>query len=165
MGLLTRLLTDANTAFDQGPIRTTYAASISAPAWAAPAAAGSSRGGGGAIVASAVASVLAAALVAVVAALLKLSKRRRQRHRDLLGRLVAPRPGPDTTLLISDVQSSTTLWEELPPEVMDAALALHHATVRRLAARHDGWVVVGPLVVVLWLSAAAASDWLGAGRL
>ncbi len=33
----------------------------------------------------------------------------RRRHRDLFGRVRAPRAGPDTTLLCSDVQNSTAL--------------------------------------------------------
>jgi hypothetical protein len=33
-----------------------------------------------------------------------------------------PEPGPDTTLLVTDIASSTTLWEELDADVMDEAM-------------------------------------------
>ncbi len=40
--------------------------------------------------------------------------------------------GPDTTLLVTDVENSTTLFEELEAGVMDQAMAIHHALVRAL---------------------------------
>ena len=43
---------------------------------------------------------LVVALVAVLG-LAALRRRRRRRNRDMLGRVVAPREGPDTTLLIT----------------------------------------------------------------
>ncbi|KAG2500097.1 hypothetical protein HYH03_001680 [Edaphochlamys debaryana] len=65
--------------------------------------------------------------------------RMRRRNRDLLGRVMAPRAGPDTSLLVSDIQNSTRLWEELSTATMDAALRTHHATIRRVMAAHDGY--------------------------
>ncbi|KXZ42844.1 hypothetical protein GPECTOR_115g338 [Gonium pectorale] len=91
---------------------------------------------------AALAALLVSLLVAVglsVTALTLLLLRLRRGHRDLLGRVKAPRAGPDTTLLVSDVQNSTRLWEELPASVMDTALKIHHATFRRVMARHDGY--------------------------
>lgn len=38
-----------------------------------------------------------------------------------------------------DVQNSTVLWEQLPEEVMDLALKLHHSTFRTLLPRYDGY--------------------------
>ncbi|GFR47145.1 hypothetical protein Agub_g8835 [Astrephomene gubernaculifera] len=89
----------------------------------------------------AMAGVIIAALVGIVLAtmLAVVLVRQRNRHRDLLGRVRAPRAGPDTTLLITDIQSSTTLWEALPVSVMDAALKLHHTTIRRMLAEYDGY--------------------------
>ncbi|KXZ56441.1 hypothetical protein GPECTOR_1g395 [Gonium pectorale] len=76
--------------------------------------------------------------VAVVA-LAFLLLRMRRRQRDLLGRVRAPRVGPDTSLLVSDVQNSTKLWEELSVATMDLALKIHHATIRRVMSAHDGY--------------------------
>lgn len=64
---------------------------------------------------------------------------RRARHQDLWGGALPPGVSPDTTLLITDIQGSTGLWEALEPGVMDAALAQHDAALRSAAARHRGY--------------------------
>ncbi|KAG2442801.1 hypothetical protein HXX76_002880 [Chlamydomonas incerta] len=51
----------------------------------------------------------------------------------------APGPGPGTTLLVTDIQDSTCLWESLPAEVMDAAVKLHHRVIRELLLPHHGY--------------------------
>ncbi len=38
---------------------------------------------------------------------------RRRSHKGLLGDVVAPRVSPDTTLLLTDIENSTQLWERL----------------------------------------------------
>ena len=43
-------------------------------------------------------------------------------RRSLFGTVLAPKPGPECSLLVTDVQGSTQLWEALPAEVMDTAL-------------------------------------------
>jgi class 3 adenylate cyclase len=40
-----------------------------------------------------------------------------------------PGVSPTTTLVITDIEGSTTLFEELDTDVMDKALSLHHDTV------------------------------------
>ena len=37
------------------------------------------------------------------------------------------------------MQNSTVLWESLPPDVMERAMRLHHATFRQLLTRHNGY--------------------------
>ncbi|GFH06079.1 guanylate cyclase domain-containing protein [Haematococcus lacustris] len=56
--------------------------------------------------------------------------RQRGQHRSLLGGILPPGVGPATTLMVTDIQDSTALWEALPDHVMDATIALHHATIR-----------------------------------
>eukprot|EP00198_Chlamydomonas_reinhardtii_P003865 XP_001693201.1 predicted protein [Chlamydomonas reinhardtii] len=51
----------------------------------------------------------------------------------------APGPGPDTTLLLSDIADSTTLWEVLSADVMDRSVRLHSMAVRHLLLRHRGF--------------------------
>ncbi|EFJ46911.1 hypothetical protein VOLCADRAFT_118024, partial [Volvox carteri f. nagariensis] len=51
----------------------------------------------------------------------------------------APAVSPNTTLLITDIESSTKLWEELPEVVMGCALRLHHACLRKVLVRHRGY--------------------------
>ncbi len=46
----------------------------------------------------------------VTLGLVLLLVRQRRRNRDLFGRVRVPRAGPDTSLLISDIQNSTRLW-------------------------------------------------------
>jgi class 3 adenylate cyclase len=40
-----------------------------------------------------------------------------------------PGVSPTTTLVITDIEGSTTLFEELDTDVMDKAISLHHDTV------------------------------------
>eukprot|EP00798_Chlamydomonas_sp_ICE-L_P000098 gene98-5529_t len=56
-----------------------------------------------------------------------------------IGAVTAPEPVEATTLMVTDIQSSTKLWEELPAGAMDAALATHHAIVRALLPNHRGY--------------------------
>eukprot|EP00198_Chlamydomonas_reinhardtii_P005062 XP_001694398.1 predicted protein [Chlamydomonas reinhardtii] len=87
-------------------------------------------------------AVLLPAAVGLLLAFLVLMymyRRLRQRHRRERGAKQAPGVGPLTTLLITDIANSTALWESLPEEVMDLALKLHHACLRSLLARFNGY--------------------------
>ncbi|GFR47041.1 hypothetical protein Agub_g8726, partial [Astrephomene gubernaculifera] len=51
----------------------------------------------------------------------------------------APGVGPNTTLVVTDIQDSTTLWEALDVAVMDAALKVHHRVLREVLQTHRGY--------------------------
>ncbi len=53
--------------------------------------------------------VVCIAVAAAAAVWLLLIRPQRHRGTDLLGRVLPPPPSPQTTLMISDIQSSTTL--------------------------------------------------------
>ncbi|PNH12354.1 Adenylate cyclase [Tetrabaena socialis] len=113
------------------------------------------------------AAVLSSVLVVVAvaaAALAVVLLLRRGRRRDMLGRVRAPRAGPDTTLVVSDIQNSTRLWEELSVATMDSALKLHHATIRAVLAEHDGYesATEGDSFIVAFASPANACDFAAA---
>ncbi|KAJ9511501.1 hypothetical protein QJQ45_029838 [Haematococcus lacustris] len=63
----------------------------------------------------------------------------RRNHRSALGKLLPPGAGPDTTLVLTDVQDSTTLYESLPVEVMDACMRIAERIIRDLLAAHQGY--------------------------
>ncbi|KXZ51342.1 hypothetical protein GPECTOR_13g830 [Gonium pectorale] len=74
------------------------------------------------------------AAVAVAATVIR-RRRRRAWHKAV----EAPGVGPDTTLLVTDIQSSTSLWEHLDAGVMDHALSVHHAVLRTAIAEWGGY--------------------------
>ncbi|GFR40153.1 hypothetical protein Agub_g709 [Astrephomene gubernaculifera] len=85
-------------------------------------------------------------LLASLAALLGLVAARRYRaRRDGAGGSggsgggYVPFASEQCTLVVTDVENSTNLWEALPAEVMQAALQLHDGLIRRLLARHGGY--------------------------
>jgi hypothetical protein len=93
-------------------------------------------------------SVLAAAVavpvsvVAVVAAVCWVAwvyHKRSAAHMTLTGRVKAPGVGPDTTLLITDIQDSTVLWETQSQAVMDVVIKLHHHAIREQLLKHHGY--------------------------
>ncbi|GAX76365.1 hypothetical protein CEUSTIGMA_g3811.t1 [Chlamydomonas eustigma] len=51
----------------------------------------------------------------------------------------APGVGADTTLVITDVQNSTTLFEVLPTRVMDKAMIIHDTCMRACMAKYQGY--------------------------
>ncbi|KAG2484543.1 hypothetical protein HYH03_016678 [Edaphochlamys debaryana] len=81
-------------------------------------------------------AVLALAALALVYCLYR---RLQRQHRREHSAQKAPGVGPLTTLLITDIANSTALWESLPEEVMDTALRLHHACIRALILRFNGY--------------------------
>ncbi|KAG2431809.1 hypothetical protein HXX76_009304 [Chlamydomonas incerta] len=141
LGLMDRLWGLAIAAQGNATVRRTYEAAIAAPEWQPPPVDNSGLNAGEvAAVAASVAVFVALVLVlASVLVLAELRRRRRRRNRDMLGRVLAPREGPDTTLLITDVQNSTVLWEGLPVAVMDVVLKLHHGIIRAVLSEHDGY--------------------------
>ncbi|GAX72747.1 hypothetical protein CEUSTIGMA_g203.t1 [Chlamydomonas eustigma] len=60
-------------------------------------------------------------------------------NKSLGSKVVAPVAGPLTTILVTDVQNSTVLWESLPSEIMDRAYNVHHACIRRLLHKYRGY--------------------------
>eukprot|EP00798_Chlamydomonas_sp_ICE-L_P020586 gene20586-27384_t len=50
-----------------------------------------------------------------------------------------PGASPNTTLVVTDIQSSTDLWEALRSEVMDEALQLHNECIRTTLLCHEGY--------------------------
>jgi hypothetical protein len=79
-------------------------------------------------------------LVAVgVAVWAKRRLQRRSRKGGLADAVKPPGAGPDTTLLVTDIQSSTSLWEHLDAGVMDRALSTHHAVMRKAIADWHGY--------------------------
>ncbi len=61
----------------------------------------------------------------------------RRRHGGV--RRGAPGLGAETTLLVTDIENSTTLWENVEPEVMNKALEQHHGLIRALLVRHNAY--------------------------
>lgn len=41
--------------------------------------------------------------------------------------------------VLADVQGSTSLYEQLPAQVMDEAMVLHDACMRKAMRMHDGY--------------------------
>ncbi|KAG2496360.1 hypothetical protein HYH03_005590 [Edaphochlamys debaryana] len=145
---------------DPSVMRDVYEAGMSA-LYLAPAAAPAGHtldAGEKAAIGAAVGAAGVVLLVATVMGLVMLRRRRRRQHRDLFGRVMAPKEGPDTTLLITDVQNSTVLWEQLPVEVMDIVLKLHHLTIRSVLARHSGYesATEGDSFIVAFATPSAA---------
>ncbi|KAG2434059.1 hypothetical protein HXX76_007787 [Chlamydomonas incerta] len=81
---------------------------------------------------------VASAVVVLLLSTLYEFKKHRQ-HRSLFGKVVAPGPFEDTTLLVTDIQDSTALWEMLPSSVMDRAIKEHHTCLRKLLLKHSGY--------------------------
>ena len=74
------------------------------------------------------------AVLAVIAAVLLY---RGRRTRTVFGHVTAPTVTP--TLLVTDIQNSTVLWEDVDPAVMDTAMHVHDATMRMLLSAHGGY--------------------------
>ncbi|KAG2428782.1 hypothetical protein HXX76_011482 [Chlamydomonas incerta] len=89
---------------------------------------------------AAVVVVPAVLLLLLMAAAVALVLHRHRRHLGLLsGKVLPPRHGPDVTIVTTDIQNSTLLWEMLPAEVMNTCLSIHHEEVRRALEAHDGF--------------------------
>ncbi|KAG2495477.1 hypothetical protein HYH03_006422 [Edaphochlamys debaryana] len=95
------------------------------------------------VIALAVALPLAALLfaLAVTAALVY---RTRYQLLTLRGRVIAPGPGPGTTLVAVDVMGALELWDGLPAPVIEAAVAMAADAIRRLLPKHRGYEAAPP---------------------
>ncbi|KAG2453357.1 hypothetical protein HYH02_001581 [Chlamydomonas schloesseri] len=91
------------------------------------------------VVAITVPVVLVALVAALgaVAAYAELQRRRRRARRS--SHKGHPGVGENTTLIVSDVEGSTVLWEVIEASVMDTAFDLHHDCMRRTAVRFNGY--------------------------
>ncbi|KAL6746261.1 hypothetical protein V8C86DRAFT_1547215 [Haematococcus lacustris] len=78
-------------------------------------------------------------LVLLLAAITTRLRRNTKLHHSLLGHVLPPAAGDKATLVVTDVQGSSKLWETMPPGVMDAAMKLHDDLVRRLASDSSGY--------------------------
>ncbi|KAG2440502.1 hypothetical protein HYH02_010380 [Chlamydomonas schloesseri] len=151
-----------NEAFTERATRAMYESSVDyTPQHKTLGSEGSAKSSSMTISEEALAGLLVGLIVAVIlsiVAIIAVALRMRRRNRDLLGRVRAPRAGPDTTLLISDIQNSTRLWEELSVNTMDAALKMHHAVFRKLMSAHDGYesATEGDSFIVAFPSPASA---------
>ena len=61
-------------------------------------------------------------------------------------------PTGTVTFLFTDIQGSTPLWEQLP-EVMRAAVALHHTLLRQAIEANGGiaFKIIGDAVQEFWM--------------
>ncbi|GIL49563.1 hypothetical protein Vafri_5894 [Volvox africanus] len=162
LGLTDKYFRLVTSVLDPSVVRSRYEASISAPDWLdvdrEKDEGRNTALRGGALVGLVVGCQVALALLLSAMAFWFWCRRGR-RHRDLLGRVRAPQVGPDTTLLITDVQNSTVLWEALSVATMDAALQLHHACIRQLLEEYDGYesATEGDSFIVAFASPASAT--------
>ncbi|GFH06641.1 uncharacterized protein HaLaN_01306, partial [Haematococcus lacustris] len=60
-------------------------------------------------------------------------------YRSLLGKVQVPGVTSRTTLVVTDVQASTKLWEALSQAIMDQAMALHDMVMRDALKTWDGY--------------------------
>ncbi|GFR40892.1 hypothetical protein Agub_g1545, partial [Astrephomene gubernaculifera] len=96
-------------------------------------------GPGGALPSWGVTTVSVVGLFVILAAIVLIVRYGRMiRFRRYKSR-TAPGPGPDTTLLLSDIADSTALWEALPADIMDRSVRLHSMAVRHLLLEHRGF--------------------------
>ncbi|KAG2494772.1 hypothetical protein HYH03_007016 [Edaphochlamys debaryana] len=65
--------------------------------------------------------------------------RLRSRRKAYLRRIVPPLTGPETSLVVTDIQDSTKMWELLSSDVMDSAIYQHHNLARRLILKFGGY--------------------------
>ncbi|KAG2434341.1 hypothetical protein HYH02_012359 [Chlamydomonas schloesseri] len=89
-------------------------------------------------VAVAVGGALALALLGVVCYLYVIAPRGARARSRRYRAAQPPGAGPATTLVMTDVQNSTLLWEVLPQDVMDHCLSLHHHVMREAIAANAG---------------------------
>jgi class 3 adenylate cyclase len=77
----------------------------------------------------------------LVAGFLYYYKAQKARHHNLLGAVLPPGVGAGTTLLVTDIQDSTPLYEMMDPAVMDGVTHMHHAAIREAAHKHRGYEI------------------------
>ncbi|GFH14950.1 guanylate cyclase domain-containing protein, partial [Haematococcus lacustris] len=69
-----------------------------------------------------------------------------------------PGPGPETTLVLTDIESSTLLFETMPQGLMDCVMKCHHTTVRAVSLRNNGyeWSTEGDSFLIAFHTAVDA---------
>ncbi|KAL6760532.1 hypothetical protein V8C86DRAFT_1096930 [Haematococcus lacustris] len=82
----------------------------------------------------------------------------RARKRSLTGKVKPPGPGPETTLVLTDIESSTLLFETMPQGLMDCVMKCHHTTVRAVSLRNNGyeWSTEGDSFLIAFHTAVDA---------
>ncbi|GFH10078.1 guanylate cyclase domain-containing protein [Haematococcus lacustris] len=69
-----------------------------------------------------------------------------------------PGAGPETTLVLTDIESSTLLFETMPQGLMDCVMKCHHTTVRAVSLRNNGyeWSTEGDSFLIAFHTAVDA---------
>ncbi|GFH18555.1 guanylate cyclase domain-containing protein [Haematococcus lacustris] len=85
-------------------------------------------------------------------------RRNAKLQRSLMGHVLPPAAGDKSTLVITDVQGSSKLWETLPAGVMEASMKVHDELVRRLALDSSGyeWATEGDSFLLCFHTPQAA---------
>ncbi|KAJ9506291.1 hypothetical protein QJQ45_013861 [Haematococcus lacustris] len=78
-------------------------------------------------------------LVLLLAVIITHLRRNAKLQRSLMGHVLPPAAGDKATLVITDVQGSSKLWETMPAGVMEVSMKLHDELVRRLALDSSGY--------------------------
>lgn len=76
--------------------------------------------------------LLLAAIILFFVAFRSLTRRKRSK-------VYLPYGSTACTIVVTDVQDSTALWESLPSSVMQAAMRQHDAVLRTCVAKHGGY--------------------------
>ncbi|KAJ9529273.1 hypothetical protein QJQ45_007953 [Haematococcus lacustris] len=97
-------------------------------------------------------------LLLLLAVIITNLRRNAKLQRSLLGHVLPPAAGDKATLVITDVQGSSKLWETLPAVVVEASMKLHDDLVRRLALESSGyeWATEGDSFLLCFHSPQAA---------
>eukprot|EP00798_Chlamydomonas_sp_ICE-L_P005939 gene5939-33516_t len=84
-------------------------------------------------------TVSLAVIFAIAGVLVWYIRRSGDSKRTLFGSVRPPPAGPETTLVVTDIQDSTKLWETLDSSVMDESINLHHSIIRKCILSHSGY--------------------------
>ncbi|GFH10975.1 guanylate cyclase domain-containing protein [Haematococcus lacustris] len=97
-------------------------------------------------------------LLLLLAVIITHLRRNAKLQRSLMGHVLPPAAGDKATLVITDVQGSSKLWETLPAVVVEASMKLHDDLVRRLALGSSGyeWATEGDSFLLCFHSPQAA---------
>eukprot|EP00798_Chlamydomonas_sp_ICE-L_P017620 gene17620-23958_t len=106
----------------------------------------------GAVIGIIIGSIVA--LVALSLALWRWLRIRKKKNTSI------PGVSPSTTILVTDIQDSTTLWEELPAAVMNEVLHTHHECIRQQLLHFGGYesATEGDSFIVAFHTPADALD-------
>ncbi|GFH17329.1 guanylyl and adenylyl cyclase family member [Haematococcus lacustris] len=101
---------------------------------------------------------LCLAVMALLLVIITHLRRNAKLQRSLMGHVLPPAAGDKATLVITDVQGSSKLWETLPAGVMEASMKVHDEVVRRLALNSSGyeWATEGDSFLLCFHTPQAA---------